>query len=95
MQRKQMQDKNKRISTPNLIAYARQRARIVRGETVLLVRPELDAIADRLHELRAIIRDAMPIVAAQNGAEHMLDGFSGRKARPSDGLLARMQAEID
>jgi hypothetical protein len=50
--------------------------------------------ADRLVELRRLIELAEPIVWAQHGAEHMLDGFK-LKPRPAiDSLLESLQREL-
>lgn len=42
-----------------------------------------------------LLREALPYIESQNGAEHMLDGFRGRKPAPSDDLLSRVKALLD
>ena len=48
----------------------------------------------KLAACRALLAEAHDYVYAQNQAEHMLDGFGGRRPRPSDGLLDRMEDAI-
>lgn len=45
--------------------------------------------------LRKALEAARMYVASQNGAEHMLDGFGGRKPRPSDADLAAIDAALE
>lgn len=52
------------------------------------------AITAELTELRTLLEMAQPFVAAQAGAEHMLEGFGPRKRRPIDALLERVNAAI-
>lgn len=50
----------------------------------------IEFLNDFINEAIEIISECAPIIMAHNGAEHMLDGFSGRKDRPSDGLAKRI-----
>ena len=52
------------------------------------------AIRAELTELRALLEMAQPFVAAQAGAEHMLEGFGKRQRRPIDALLERVNAAV-
>lgn len=48
---------------------------------------------DRLAKLHRMINHAYPIIKAQHGAEHMLDGFRPKK-RAIDALLAEFESEL-
>lgn len=45
-------------------------------------------------EARKALESALPYVKSQNDAEGMLEGFGGRKPRPSDGDLQKIEAAI-
>ena len=49
--------------------------------------------AQRLGELRDLLRAALPHVEASAEAAHLLDGFNRRK-RPLDDLVAALRAEL-
>lgn len=51
--------------------------------------------AQSVIEALNLLREALPYIESQNGAEHMLDGFRGRKPAPSDDLLSRVKALLD
>lgn len=48
---------------------------------------------DRLAKLHRMVNHAYPIIKAQHGAEHMLDGFRPKK-RAIDALLADFESEL-
>lgn len=48
----------------------------------------------RLLELRRLIHKAEPIISAQHGAEHMLDGFKPKPRPEIDGLLDAFKKEL-
>ena len=50
--------------------------------------------AQRLRELQNMVQLAYPIIKAQHGAEHMLDGFKPRALPEIDGLLAAFEFEM-
>lgn len=50
--------------------------------------------AQRMLALRELVNECAPLVRAQHGAEHMLDGFNPRPRPAIDGLLARIEAEV-
>ena len=49
--------------------------------------------SDRMAKLHRMVNKAYPIIKAQHGAEHMLDGFK-RKKRDIDDLLAEFESEL-
>ncbi len=55
----------------------------------------LSDIEDHINELRGLLIECAPHVEATVGAEHMLDGFGGRKECPSDDLAGRVKAMIE
>lgn len=48
---------------------------------------------DRLAKLHRMVNHAHPIIKAQHGADHMLDGFRPKK-RAIDALLAEFESEL-
>jgi hypothetical protein len=48
---------------------------------------------DRLSKLHRMVNHAYPIIKAQHGADHMLDGFRPKK-RAIDALLAEFESEL-
>lgn len=50
--------------------------------------------AERLVDLRRLVEMAGPIVHAQHGAEHMLDGFCKQPRPEIDSLLESFQREL-
>lgn len=52
-------------------------------------------LKERDDQLRAALGRALPYVALQNTAEGMLEGFNGRRPRPSDTDLAAVHAALD
>ena len=55
---------------------------------------QLAAIQQENEALRAALESAATIVNAQCEAEHMLDGFGGRQARPSDAIKEQVSAAL-
>jgi hypothetical protein len=49
----------------------------------------------RLLELRSLIQQAEPIISAQHGAEHMLDGFKLKPRPEIDGLMDAFNRELE
>ena len=49
----------------------------------------------RLQELQNLLRECLPHIQSQHGAEHMLDGFRPQPRPAIDHLLARVQREAD
>ena len=49
--------------------------------------------ADRLDEMQLLLIEMLPLVTAQHGAEHMLDGFKPKK-RAIDSLLADIKKAL-
>gem|GEM_PF-4501496 len=51
-------------------------------------------VSRRLIELRRLLELVEPIVSAQHGAEHMLDGFNLKPRPKIDSLLESLQREL-
>lgn len=49
--------------------------------------------SNRMAKLHRMVNHAYPIIKAQHGAEHMLDGFK-RKKHDIDDLLAEFESEL-
>jgi len=50
--------------------------------------------AQRLRALQTMVQLAYPIIKAQHGADHMMDGFKPRALPEIDGLLAAFEFEM-
>lgn len=82
-----------RSSTATLIAALYILARHIKSDDGM-ANAAITEAAERLAELRLIASDCADIVRAQQGAEHMLDGFRIRPRPIIDGLVARINAEL-
>ena len=84
---------NGRSSTQTLIDAMRILARDITGGDGTANAAIFEAAA-RLAELRRLVELAEPIVWAQHGAEHMLDGFRKQPRPEIDSLLESFQKEL-
>jgi hypothetical protein len=64
------------------------------GESDTVGSATIHHVSRRLIELRRLLELAFPIVKAQHGAEHMLDGFRKKPRAEIDSLMESMNKEL-
>jgi len=81
----------KQSSTPTLIVALHVLAQKTQSEDGP-ANAAIEEAGNRLSKLYLMVNHAYPIIKAQHGAEHMLDGFKPKK-RDIDALLAEFEGE--
>ena len=81
-----------RTSTTTLIVAMHVLARDIQSGDGM-ANAAIKEAGDRLGELQLLLAHVLPLVQAQHGAEHLLDGFKPKK-RAIDGLLADIKKAL-
>lgn len=84
----------KRSSTPTLVAALAMLARDIESPDGI-ANEALREASERMQELSVLLAQCWPLVLAQHGAEHMLDGFSPKPRPEIDALYAAMRREVE
>lgn len=84
---------NHRTTTPDLISAMSILSREIQSDDGVANAVIAEA-AERLGELWLLVSQCWPLVQAQHGAEHMLDGFRPRARPEIDALLERLLHQV-